>query len=321
MIFSHFFKTGFNLIEVTVVYIGSISISFFIIRWFLVKYIQERISLIYRTIKRKKLGKKIVDIDTSTDIIQEINKEVQQWAEDTSKEIAQLESQEKFRREFIGNLSHELKTPLFNIQGYILTLLEGGLNDEKINKKYLERAEKNIERMIKLVEDLDEISKLETNRMQLNIEKVNLNNLIKNALESLEYEIQQEKVKIKTRFFKDNIFVKADKEKIQQVVINLVSNAITYSKPDDKVIEIRVHDMDNEVLVEIADNGIGIDEKHLPRLFERFYRVDESRSRHMGGSGLGLAIVKHIIEAHNQTINVRSTPGVGSTFAFTLEKA
>ncbi|RMG77726.1 MAG: GHKL domain-containing protein, partial [Bacteroidetes bacterium] len=236
-------------------------------------------------------------------------------------EIAQLESQEKFRREFIGNLSHELKTPLFNIQGYILTLLEGGLNDEKINKKYLERAEKNIDRMIKLVEDLDQISKLETNRVQLNIEKVNLNQLIKNALESLEYEIQQENVKIKTQFFKEPIFVKADKEKIQQVIINLISNAITYSKPEDKVVEVRVHDMENEVLVEVADNGIGIDEKHLPRLFERFYRVDESRSRHMGGSGLGLAIVKHIIEAHNQTINVRSTPGVGSTFAFTLEKA
>lgn len=256
----------------------------------------------------------------SEDVFGRIRQEVIDWDKRNRKEIARLTDQEKFRREFLGNVSHELKTPIFSIQGYILTLLEGGLEDKKINRNFLLKAEKSINRMIEMVDDLDEISKLESNRMVLDIKRFDLLALTKEIIESLEYKAKKKKISLRMNTDQKNIFVKADPARISQVITNLLVNSINYGKEDGRT-TVKFFDLDENVLVEVGDNGRGIEAEHLPRLFERFYRVDKGRSRSDGGSGLGLAIVKHIMEAHQQTINVRSKVGEGSVFSFTLEKA
>jgi len=249
-----------------------------------------------------------------------VKKDVEQWAEENEKELEQLQLKEAFSREFIGNVSHELKTPIFNIQGYVLTLLEGGLEDDNINRKYLQRAEKSIDRMIHLVDDLDTITQIESKQLNLNSQKENLIEMAQDVLESLENAANEKGIELTyNKSYDQPIHVVCDKKRIIQVLTNLIVNSIKYGK-DNGVTEIRFFDMDNNILVEISDNGLGIDSVHLPRLFERFYRVEESRSRDKGGTGLGLAIVKHIIDAHQQTINVRSTLNIGSTFSFTLAK-
>lgn len=217
-------------------------------------------------------------------------------------------------------MAHELKTPVFNMQGYILTLLDGGLEDENINMDYLKRAANNAERMISIIEDLDEISRLDSGEIGLNKSNFNITDLVAEVFHSLE--IQAKKKTIELKFDKEKpkeIWVLADKDKIRQVLVNLISNALKYGMQGGWV-KVQFTDMEDTLMVEIEDNGIGIEEKHLPRLFERFYRVDESRSRELGGSGLGLAIVKHIVEAHQQKIGVRSSVKSGSVFHFTLEK-
>lgn len=259
-------------------------------------------------------------INLSEDVFGRIRQEVIEWDNQNRKEIERLTDQEQFRREFLGNVSHELKTPIFSIQGYILTLLEGGLEDEKINRNFLLKAEKSINRMIEMVDDLDEIAKLESNRMQLNFKRFDLLALTKEVIESLEYKAKKKKINLVIKAEEKNIFVKADQARITQVLTNLIVNSINYGKENGKT-TVRFYDLDENILVEVADNGRGIEEQHLPRLFERFYRIDKGRSRADGGSGLGLAIVKHIMEAHKQTINVRSKFGEGSVFSFTLEKA
>ena len=231
-----------------------------------------------------------------------------------------MKASESYRREFIGNVSHELKTPIFNIQGYLLTLLDGALEDKEVNKKYIERANKSVDRMINIVEDLEVITRLETEDMQLEIRKFNIVDLVQDAFDQLELKANASKIKLSIKNDSVDSSVMGDTDKIQQVFLNLLSNSIKYGK-EDGYTEVRFYDMGENMLIEVADNGIGIDEIHLPRLFERFYRVDKNRSRKKGGTGLGLAIVKHIVEAHNQNINVRSTVNKGSTFAFTLEKA
>jgi two-component system phosphate regulon sensor histidine kinase PhoR len=262
-----------------------------------------------------------IELDLKKDIISEMNEEVAQWAKEHRSEIEELKKLENYRREFIGNVSHELKTPLFNIQGYILTLIDGAMNDPVINKEYLLRTEKNIERMISVVEDLEVISRLETGEFELDMSVIDIVSLAKEVIDLLD---TKSKKKGNLLFFREEyskpIYVKADKERIRQVLINLVDNSIKYGKEKGKT-KVSFFDMDENILVEVSDDGIGIESKDLPRIFERFYRVDKSRSREQGGSGLGLAIVKHILEAHQQTINVRSSPGVGTTFAFTLKKA
>ncbi|MAX79306.1 MAG: two-component sensor histidine kinase [Crocinitomicaceae bacterium] len=287
------------------------------------RFVHQKIKLIYKTIHRLKTqnNPKNLTIDYSTDVLSEVNKEVLEWAKDNREEIAQLKKQEEFRKEFIGNLSHELKTPIFSIQGYLLTLLEGGLEDPSINREYLARADKNLDRLINLINELDMITRLESGQTHLELEKVDLVEITRDLFGALEYRAHQKGITFK---FKENhtkpIWVMADRGKITQVITNLLVNSIKYGR-ESGVTQVRFYDMDENILVEIEDNGTGIAQEHLPRLFERFYRVDKSRNRHQGGSGLGLAIVKHIIDAHGQSINVRSTEGEGSTFSFTLKKA
>lgn len=302
---------------------GVFLLSFFIYRYILEKFIYGKIKLIYKTIHtlKSKISFKEMDLTLDKDIIHKVNEEVTEWAQDRRQEIEELKKLEAYRREFLGNVSHELKTPLFNIQGYILTLLDGGLDDPSINKEYLERSGKNIERMISIVEDLEVISRFETGELKLDILNFDIVALVTDVIELLE--VKAKKKNIHQKIVRENekpLFVKADKERIRQVLINLLDNTIKYGIDGGKT-KVSFFDMDENILIEVTDNGLGVDSKDVPRLFERFFRVDKSRSREQGGSGLGLAIVKHIIEAHHQTINVRSSIGVGTTFAFTLQKA
>ncbi len=228
---------------------------------------------------------------------------------------------ETYRKEFLGNVSHELKTPIFNIQGYIHSLLDGELDDKELTRHFLNKAAKSADRMEHLVNDLLAISELESGSDKLDLETFDVYELIQDIIEALEFKAREKDI---TLGFKVGcnppFFVRADKKKIRQVFVNLITNSIKYGKPSTQTL-IGLYDMDKNYLIEVSDHGIGIEEEHLSRLFERFYRVDKARARDEGGTGLGLAIVKHIIEAHNQTINVRSTPGVGSTFGVTLSKA
>jgi two-component system phosphate regulon sensor histidine kinase PhoR len=278
-------------------------------------YIHSKISVIYKNIYKHKGVTRFVDVDVDS-----VEKEVENWATQKENEILQMKASETYRREFIGNVSHELKTPIFNIQGYILTLLDGGLYDEEVNMKYLKRTSKSVDRMINIVDDLEVITRLETEETQLEIGKFNIVELAKDVLDQLELKANESKIELSIQKEILTDFVLADIDKIQQVFANLISNSIKYGKEGGRT-EVRFFDMNENILIEIADDGIGISEMDLPRLFERFYRVDKNRSRKIGGTGLGLAIVKHIIEAHNQTINVRSTVDIGSTFSFILEKA
>lgn len=295
---------------------------YFIFLWGIRQFIDRKFRLIYKTIHNLKIGlkKDPLNIDLSEDVFGRIRREVIEWDKHNRNEIARLTDQEQFRREFLGNVSHELKTPIFSIQGYILTLLEGGLEDKEINRSFLLKAEKSINRMIEMVDDLDEIAKLESNRVELNIKRFDIVELAREIIESLEYKAKKKKIQLRLKTDRKSIFVKGDPTKISQVLTNLVVNSINYGKEEGNT-QIKFFDLDENLLIEIADNGRGIEEKHLPRLFERFYRIDKGRSRAEGGSGLGLAIVKHIMEAHDQTINVRSKLGEGSVFSFTLEKA
>ena len=278
-------------------------------------YIHSKISVIYKNIYKHKGVTRFVDVDVDS-----VEKEVENWAIQKENEILQMKASETYRREFIGNVSHELKTPIFNIQGYILTLLDGGLYDEEVNMKYLKRTSKSVDRMINIVDDLEVITRLETEETQLEIGEFNIVELAKDVLEQLELKANESKIELSIQKEILTEFVVGDIDKIQQVFANLMSNSIKYGKEGGRT-EVRFFDMNENILIEIADDGIGISEMDLPRLFERFYRVDKNRSRKIGGTGLGLAIVKHIIEAHNQTINVRSTFDVGSTFSFILKKA
>lgn len=287
------------------------------------KFIYRKIKVIYKTIHNLKLssGEHAKELNLNTNVLQEVTTEVEKWDKTNKEEIERLQGLENYRREFVGNVSHELKTPIFNIQGYLLTLLEGGLEDPNINVSYLEKANKSVDRMISLIENLDEISKLESGMIEMDVVKIDLVELIKEVISSLEMKAKKNNITIS---FVDQpnkpLWVNADHDGINQVLVNLMVNSIKYGKEGGETL-IKLFDMHDHILVEVADNGQGIAEEHLPRLFERFYRTDKGRGRESGGTGLGLSIVKHIIEAHNQTINVRSTEGVGSTFSFTLKKA
>jgi two-component system phosphate regulon sensor histidine kinase PhoR len=284
--------------------------SYFLIR----KYIQKRIEILYRTIQNQKL-----DITNSFDL-ETSEEDVKKWLSERSAEIEHLKDTEQFRRDFLGNVSHELKTPIFNIQGYVLTLLEGALEDKEINRKYLLRTEKSVERMISIVEDLESISHLETNVEKIKFEQFDVVATCSAVLDALEDKAKQNAISIIFDKEYAPILVQADEQKISQVLTNLLVNSIKYGNQNG-ITKVRFFDMNDVVLVEVSDDGIGIQEPHLARLCERFYRVDDSRSREKGGTGLGLSIVKHIIESHQQTLNIRSTVGVGSTFSFTLKKA
>lgn len=286
------------------------------------RFLYSKIRILYKTIH----DTQVIDKDLSQkvlheDILAEAEKEVKAWSEQRGSLVAQLKKQEKYRKEFLGNVSHELKTPIFNIQGYILTLLDGGLEDESINRSYLERTEKSINRMITIVKDLEVLSKLESGELLLQFENFNLVDLINEVLEMQEMRAQKNGIALKFKQKTDAPkYVYADKKEIFQVLNNLIVNSIKYGK-DGGTTTIEATSMGNKTVVEVKDNGIGIEPDNLPRIFERFYRVDKSRARNMGGSGLGLAIAKHIIDAHQQNINVSSTYGVGSSFMFSLDKS
>jgi len=304
-------------------WIGLIGLSaYFSILFFVKKYIYRKIKLIYKNIHKFKLkpAEKNKDLDVDTDIILEVEKEVAEWALEQQTEINSLKEMESYRRLYLGNVSHELKTPIFNIQGFIHTLIEGALYDDNINMKYLQRAAKNVERLNTIVTDLEAINKLESGKLVMDLQVFDLKELVGEVFEDLEIKAQE---KTLTLTYKDganqNFKVEADREAIRQVLVNLIENSIKYGKEDGRT-KVGFYDMDSRILVEIADSGIGISQEHLNHVFDRFYRADKSRSRQIGGSGLGLSIVKHIVEAHKQTINVRSSPGLGSTFGFTLKK-
>ena len=254
--------------------------------------------------------------------VENISEELTAWADDNDKEIARLKQNEAFRKQYLGNVAHELKTPIFNIQGYISTLLDGGLEDELINRKYLERAEKSIDRLINIVSDLDTISKLENDMNRLKMEEFDIVALTKEIVEQLEIEAAKRSIRLSVKgadSLPSPFWVTADKHFVGQVLVNLITNSIHYGK-DGGTTRIRFRDMADKVLVEVEDTGIGIPKEDMPRIFERFYRVDKGRSRGQGGTGLGLAIVKHIVEAHGERITVRSELGAGTTFAFPLKK-
>ena len=297
-------------------------ISYFSTLYILAVLINDKITPIYKTIREVPIeGKKMTKlIRGKRDIIAEVDHEVKLWADLKLAEIDRLRELEKYRKDFVGNVSHELKTPIFNIQGYILTLLDGGLEDPNINRLYLERTEKSIDRMISIVEDLESITKLESGELKLNIESFDL---VKLTEEVFDLELRDANAKRINMNFQAKatkpVLVMADKKRIFEVISNLVSNAIKYGKKGGNI-NVVFYDMDNMVLIEVSDDGIGIEKKDLIRIFERFYRVDKSRSRVQGGTGLGLSIVKHIIEAHEQRIDVKSQIDTGTTFTFMLER-
>lgn len=299
------------------------AVSYYAIVQVLQKYIYRKIKLIYKTIRKSKMDptEKSNRVVIDKDIIEDVEKEVEFWAEDQTKKIDELKKLEEYRRNFMGDISHELKTPIFNIQGYLHTLLDGGLEDETINIPYLRKAAKNVERLHNIVQDLESISTMESGASELDMEEFNIKDLANLVFEEQFIKAKEKGITLEFKNGAEKGFnVLADKEKISQVLVNLVSNSIKYGKVDGTT-KVSFYDMDKVILVEVADNGIGIKQDHISRLFDRFYRVDKSRSRKAGGTGLGLAIVKHILEIHEQTINVRSTVGRGATFGFTLEKA
>ena len=303
----------------------SFVLSFSLLNYVFQKFVYERIKSVYKLIHNLKLGKELKDAlgdHKSEDPIGNAEKEVRDWAKQKTIEINQLKAQEKFRKEFLSNISHEFKTPLFAIQGYIETLQDGMIEDNpEMAEKFLNKASRNLDRLSYLIHDLDEIAKLESGEVPILKEKFDIVALIREAIDDLEYKANENNINLIFNTKGNNpIQVIADRKKIQQVLVNLIDNSIKYGQKGGKTI-IKVHLLIDQILIEITDNGQGIEEKNLPRVFERFFRTDKSRSREIGGSGLGLAIVKHIIEAHQQNVHVRSTEGIGTTFSFTLEKA
>lgn len=298
--------------------------SYFIIRYSINKFIYEKITIIYRTIGQLKTKpqEELKKKKSGEDVLEIVNQAVLEWSEEQKQKIAELKKMADYRREFVGNVSHELKTPIFNIQGYILTLLDGGINDEKVNIKYLKRAKKSVDRMIAIVEDLEEITKFEAGEMKLKKEKFDLNELVREVVEYMEMKAGEYNAVLTTETPSSQVFyANADKKRVRQVLVNLIDNAIKYGDKKRGMVKISIFDFHDYYLTEVSDNGIGIPEEYLFRVFERFFRTDKARSREAGGTGLGLAIVKHIIEAHHQKISVRNNPEGGSTFSFTLEKA
>ena len=301
-----------------VVFISTYYTNYRFIRYFIFR----RIKLIYKLIHSTKLPADLKDksVDMSGDVIGEVEKDVNAWLTRQSREVEEANKQSSYRREFIGNVSHELKTPIFNIQGFIHTLLDGGLYDNDINLQYLRRAAKNIERLQAIVEDLEAISKLEAGHMVLDLVEFDIHLLSDEVFADLEMRAKERNIRLAYKEGAGQHFmVRADKDSIRQVLMNLIHNSIKYGK-EGGVTKVSFYDMETYILVEVSDNGIGITPEHLKHVFERFYRVDKSRSRDIGGTGLGLSIVKHILEAHKQKVTVRSTPGQGTTFGFTLEK-
>jgi two-component system phosphate regulon sensor histidine kinase PhoR len=311
-------------LQAAILFAVTFIISYLLIYNSLQIFIYRKIKLIYKSIHNLKLGKDdkgVFGDHMSDNPVEDVEKEVADWAIAKRKEVENLKAMEKFRREFLANVSHELKTPLFTLQGYIHTLLDGAIDDPEVSRKFLEKSANSLERLCSLVDDLDEISMVEKGEISLVPDVFDINKLVKEVFDAIEIKAEKKKISLSIKKGCDKSFyVFADKERIRQVLTNLIDNSIKYGKENGETV-VGFYDMDENILTEVTDNGIGIEESNLPRLFERFYRVDKHRSREAGGTGLGLAIVKHLIEAHQGTLNVRSTPGIGTTFGFTLKKA
>ena len=316
---------GEGIIAAIIVFILLILVSYISVYTMIQRFVYRKIKLIYKLIYQTKASKReefYYKNILPQKSIEEVSEDVQQWASQRKEEIEMLRRNEIFRKEFLLNLSHELKTPIFAIQGYVDTLLNGAINKPEVNLKFLENASKNVDRLVNLVDDLDEITKLESGEQLLYKQNFVIQDVIKEVCESLSIKADEKNIKC---FIKKGceapLTVLADKEKIRQVLINLVDNAIKYGKQNG-IIEGSAYKIDGKkILVEISDNGNGITDEHLPRIFERFDRTDLARARKVGGSGLGLSIAKHIVEAHDETIHVRSKTDVGTTFGFTLPSA
>jgi len=308
-------------ITVVITVLVSGLISYFAIRVLLENYILSKVKLIYQIIgkpKTKSKGKD--DYAASFATLEEVGEEVSEWADEKEKQIESFKALEDYRKNYVGTISHELKTPLFTVQGFIHTLIEGGLYDDKVNMQYLQRSMKNLDRLKYIVDDLELINKLESGKFYLELSSFDIRKLVEEVFLDMENHLKEKRSTVRLKEGASNSFiVEADRENIRQVLHNLIVNAIKYGK-EEGLIEVGFFDINKSVLIEVSDNGIGISENHIKHLFDRFYRVDPSRSRAQGGSGLGLSIVKHIVEAHDQTINVRSEEGEGSTFGFTLKK-
>jgi two-component system phosphate regulon sensor histidine kinase PhoR len=317
-----FFKNKtINLLPFSIVFLISVyAFSFVVLQYRVERFIYRRVKKIYDEVSLLE-SSTLINQPITTDM-ETLSREVKKFATDKKLEIEMLEIREEYRREFLGNVSHELKTPLFTVQGYISTLLDGAMEDKTIRKKYLKRAEKGVERLIYIVEDLDMITKLESGDLNLIITNFDIIELIQNVFDLLEMKADKKKIKLTyEKKFLQSIFVKGDKDRIQQILENLIVNSIKYGKQGGTTEVGVVNLTKKKVLIRISDNGEGVEKQNIPRLFERFYRVDKSGARSEGGSGLGLAIVKHIIEAHKEKVYVESEFGIGSEFSFTLEKA
>ncbi len=317
---SFFYVTdSLNYGLLAVIAIGCYVLSFFVIQFRVESFIYKRIQKIYDDVAL--LDASTFSPQQITTDMETLTKEVGRFAQDKKLEIEALKIRENYRKEFIGNISHELKTPLFTVQSYILTLLDGAMKDKKVREKYLVNANRSVERLIYIVKDLDLITKLEVGDLALDKDKFDIIELVQNVFHLLEMKASGKKIELAfDKIYIHGIMVKADRERIQQVLSNLIENSIKYGK-EGGTTEVSIEDLiKNKVIVRVTDNGEGINEEHLTRLFERFYRVDKSGSRREGGSGLGLAIVKHIVEAHQEKIYVESQVGIGSEFSFTLEK-
>ncbi len=297
--------------------------SYLLIRFVLESFIYRKIKLIYKFIYQTKASKReetYYKYILPQKGIDEVRQDVEQWAEQRSAEIELLKTNEAYRKEFLQNLAHEFKTPIFAIQGYVDTLLNGAINNPEVNIRFLENAARNVDRMVNLVEDLDEIARLESGQQPLYKENFVIQDMIREIYETLSIKMGTKNIRCNIKKGCESpITVFADKEKIRQVINNLLENATKYGKKDGSIVASIYKTDGKHVLIEFSDDGIGISEEHLPRIFERFYRTDRGRSRDVGGTGLGLAICKHIIEAHGQTMHVRSKVDLGTTIGFTLD--
>ncbi len=318
----YFFDLDVSLSWLLLIAAGTFAIFYFTISYILEQLIFRKIKLIYKFITDTKVDPEKTTIKSLPTLsIDNVNEDVVDWAKRKEKELEAMKSLESYRKNFVGNISHELKTPLFSIQGYLHTLLDGAIYDEGINIDYLKRAANNAERLGNIVNDLEQINKLEDESFEIEKSSFSIKELTKEIFGDLKKMADKKKINIKFKVgaaLESRVW--ADKESIRQGLSNLIVNAIKYGSKNGDVV-LSFYEVEEKILIEVSDTGIGIEEKHLKHLFDRFYRVKSSRSRAVGGSGLGLSIVKHVVEAHGEKIFVRSTPNVGTTFGFTLPKS
>jgi two-component system phosphate regulon sensor histidine kinase PhoR len=317
-VFLIYFEINQNVFNILLLSLFAFLSIYFIIKYSVKQFIYKQLKRVYKSaLFENEFNFKKNNLETDFESFLEGIKE---FTDLKHEEIEKLNSRDDFRREFLGDVAHELKTPLFNAQGYLLTLLDDTMDDDELQKKYLDRANKSIERLNFIVKDLDVISRLESG-MKLDFEPFNIVKLITDVFEMLEIKASKKNIALTfDEFYEYPILVQGDNERIEQVLINLISNSITYGKNNGTTTVSIGFYTKEKFIIKVTDNGLGINKIDIPRLFERFYRIDKSRSREQGGSGLGLAIVKHIVEAHNQEVFVESKPKKGSTFSFTLDK-